>query len=73
MYYRHYRIEWITIAHGDEDIEEQSNFFWETRLGGNSMTKTLKRDEKYPYNLLERGRGVAGESGETRGWGFFND
>ena len=35
--------------------------------------KTLKRADKCPCDRPKRGRGLAGEQGETRGWGEFND
>ena len=35
--------------------------------------KFLKRAEECPCNRQQRGRGLSGEEGETRGWGNFND
>ena len=37
------------------------------------MMKTFKRDEDCPCDHQERGRGVSGKEGGTRGWGELND
>ena len=54
MEYRHYSMEVIFMAHGDDETEVELESLWETGVGLNLIIKTLKMDEMCP---LEQGGG----------------
>ena len=50
MYYIHYSIEWIFMAHVDEETKVQSENIQETGVGVTWTMRPLKRDDKCPYD-----------------------
>ena len=50
MGYSHYSTEEIFVAHGDDEIEVEPEILRETGVGGTSMMKNTKRDERCPLD-----------------------